>query len=599
MQHKHKKEIPAHNNEKKDSYPKWLPIAVVLLTALLYTKAVLNGFVDYDDNGFVLNNPYLRDFSWHGVKAIFTTFVYGAYSPLTTVLYFIIYHFFRLNPLPYHLLNVLVHLLNVWLVFKVTLQLSGKKITALIVMFLFAVHPMNAEPVAWVSSLKDVLFAFFYLLSLSFYLRYLESGLIVQYYFITIVFFIVSLMSKSAAVTLPVLLTAIDIYKGRMINIMSLLEKIPFFLLSVLLGILTIFAEKSLGALNTNMAYYGFINRIFLLTSAIASYIIKVIAPLNLSAAHYLPELINGRLPLIYYGSLLFLLLILWLALRKSSFRKEIIFGSCFFIITISVMLQIIQVGYVHTCERYAYITYIGVFYIIGQYISNTTIKKWRYVTLVAFSVLIIMFCFQTEARIAVWKNDITLSTSIIEKEPDAMRFYFMRANSEKLEGDIQTALQDYTKCIQLDSTFEDAYFNRATVFDESSNIQLAIKDYSKLIRLNPKADAFNNRGWEYYKSGDMKSAMLDYDKAILLDSTFSKAYFNRASIKVSSGDFTGAIEDYNSLLRMYANDKNAYYYRGKAYLQTKDTINACKDWKKAAELGNEHALELLRQYCK
>jgi len=586
-------------------YYKLLPVAVIILTALLYSKAVFNGFVDYDDNGFVLNNPYLRDFSWHGFTAIFTNFIYGAYSPLTTLLYYLTYNSFGLNPLPYHLLNVLIHLLNVWLVFKVTHQLSGKKFTALVVMVLFAVHPMNAESVAWVSSLKDVLFAFFYLLSLSFYLRYLKTGLLAKYYHIALVFFIASLMSKSAAVTLPVLLIAIDIYKGRVINLKSLSEKVPFLLLSVLFGILTIFSEGAYGALNENIADYSFLNRLFILSSAITSYIIKVVAPVNLSAAHYLPGLIEGRLPLAYYCALplllLFLLFIAWFALKKTSsfLRKEIIFGLCFFFITISVMLRNCWFGYMHTCERYVYITYIGLFYIIGQFISKTKYNTWIYVTIPAFSIVIIAFCFQTWERIGIWKNDLTLCTDVINENPDATRFYYMRANFEKNEGDIDDAIADCSKCIELEPKTDYFYYSRSSLYDMSGNIELAIKDYNMAIELKPTALMYSNRGFDHYRSGDMKSAMADYDNAILLDPTFSKAYFNRATLKINMGDLPGAIEDYNSLLKMNLNIVNAYFFRGIAYVKMNDTLNACKDWRRAAELGNEKAPEMIRQFCR
>ena len=613
--------------------PKWAPAAVLLFTAILYSQAIFNGFTSFDDDFYILKNPFLKDFSWHGVKAIFTSFYSSNYHPLTTLTYLIEYNRFGLNPLPYHLLNVILHLFNTWFVFMLAERLSGKRITALVVSVFFAVHPMHVESVAWVAERKDVLYAFFYLLSLLYYLRYMESGFRRKYYIIILFLFLASLLSKATAVSLPVLMIAIDLYKGRPINAKSLLEKVPFLLLSTLFGIVNILAQAAGGSINNIATSFGFLNRIFLFTSAIAEYIIRLIVPYSLSGMHYFPVLYKGWFHWEYYASLPFLLLITWLVARRSSLRKEIVFGISFFLITIFLMLQVISVGSALISERYTYIAYIGLFYIAGQGISNININKWRYVAVGVVSVIVITFSVQTWYRIGIWKDDTVLFNDMIEKNPEVYFGYWMRGNFEKKDGNLYAALQDYNIAIDLNPDFEDSWYNRGIINDALGNSRAAIRDYSVSIRLNPKmpdsynnrgwayfragdaslamvdfnkaislkpgyTEAYNNRGWVYFQSGNFSAALLDFNKALQLDPNYDKSLYNRAAVKSSTGDLTGAIEDYNLILKRYPNDNATYYYRGMTYFSFKDTANACLSWQKAKMLGNQQAPGMLQQYC-
>ncbi len=219
--------------------PSWTPIAIAAFTALLYLHSLPNNFTVFDDDVYIINNPFLKDFSARGIWAIVTSFYSSNYHPFTTLTWFFEYNLFGLNPLPFHLVNTALHVLNTWLVYKLAANLSGRQVTAAVVALLFGVHPMHVESVAWISERKDVLYAAFYLSSLLVYLRYTAQGYRQKDYVGTLLLFGASLLSKSAAVTLPVLLLAIDIYKGRKMDARAITEKIPFFVLSVVFGIIT------------------------------------------------------------------------------------------------------------------------------------------------------------------------------------------------------------------------------------------------------------------------------------------------------------------------------------------------------------------------
>ena len=204
---------------------------ILILTAILYAACLKNGFVNWDDGKNVFENPDIKSLGWQNIKKIFSTFYLGMYQPITTISFALDYKIAGLDPQQFHLTNLLFHLLNVWLVFMFILLLTKNNVIAVVTALFFAVHPLHAESVCWVSERKDVLYAFFYLLSIITWINYLKSGRKITFFFLSMFFFLLSLCSKSAAVTLPVLMILIDYYMGIKINFKSHLNKIPFFLL--------------------------------------------------------------------------------------------------------------------------------------------------------------------------------------------------------------------------------------------------------------------------------------------------------------------------------------------------------------------------------
>lgn len=622
--------------KSSDSFkiPDWAPFAVLALTALIYIRALYNGFASWDDDNYILNNDFIRNFSIQGFKAIFSSFYFANYHPLTTLTYWFEYSLFGLNPLPYHLLNVLLHLLNTWLVYKLAEKLSGKKITALLVALFFAIHPMHVESVAWISERKDVLYTAFYLLSLLMYLRFLKAENKTKLYIAALLLFVCSLLSKSAAVTLPIILIAIDLYQGRKFSVKMIVEKIPFLLLSILFGILAILSQQSTESISDLSLSYPFIDRIFLISSAVSFYIVKLFAPLGLSAMHYFPETHGGSLPWMYYVSLPFILLLCWLVIRRSSFRKEILFGAGFFLIAISVMIQLIPVGFALTAERYTYVAYIGLFYFIAQWIAglkNGQLKSTAFTVVIIFAII---FSYQSWSRIGVWKDGKTLFSDVIEKYPESFHAYWIRGNIKNNDEDLQGALQDFNKsveyrpgfvfglinradvktklldykgalddmniAIKLKDDVSEAYNNRGMAYDGLGDTMKALQDYNKAILINPKlAKAYNNRGVLKANIGNTAGAQQDINMSISLDADDADAYSNRGNLKAMMKDFKGSIEDYNYALKLKSNDKSTYYNRGISKLNLKDTTGACEDWNKALQLGNDAASATIQQYCR
>ncbi len=615
--------------------PPWAIYAVLTLTAVIYLRSLFNGFVTWDDDGYVCKNKDIMDFSFNGIKTIFSSFYVGNYQPLSMLTYLFEYRLFGLNPFPYHLLNMLLHLANVFLVYLFIKKLSGQEFTAVFVAAIFGVHPMHVESVAWIAERKDVLYTVFYLGALTAYLNFMKSGFNfkARYYWVCILLFILSLLSKSASVTLPVIMLAIDIYKKRKFSVKLFAEKVPFFLLSLLFGIIALFSQEE--SLSDFTPFYTVFERIFLFTYTISYYIIMMIAPVNLSAMHYYPDkFATNTLPWEFFASLPFLLFIIFIIVKPSRMRREKIFGTAFFLIVISIMLQVISVGVAITSERYTYVSYIGTFFIIGHWISKIQRPERLKLAMIVSGIFILMFSYLTWDRIGVWKSGITLFDDVVKKYPESPVAFKTRAFFKNELKDYDGALQDFNMALQLNPNINECLASRGKILIDKKQYQAALADLNKSLTMDTTAaDVFNNRGMAYQGMNDTAAALRDFnkaikkdpkmqsaynnrcilraimgnisgaiedaDKAILLNPKESNSYCNRANIKTLIKDYRGAINDYNAALQLKPDDNQLFFNRGMARLNTSDTSGACEDWNSALNLGDQNAGDMIKKYCK
>ena len=489
--------IHFRNHITKDPlYSKFLLPVILILTAIVFYNSIRNDFINnWDDQAYVINNPLIKHLSWENLKIIFTTFSIGNYHPLTILSFALEYKLFGLNPFYNHFTNYILHLLNVILVYFFIKRFSGKYWLAAITSLFFALHPMHVESVAWILERKDLLYSFFFLLSLISYCKYKLSENKYSNLLWSLLWFILSLLSKPAAVCLPLVLVLIDYYIDKKFSWKSLVSKIHFFILSLAFGVITIYAQKSLNAISDINPSFNIIYRIFLVSYSSIYYLVKVFLPFNLSVLHYYPVKSGGMFPIEYYLALPAIILIIFGVVKARQFKRELVFGLLFYFITIALVLQLIPVGQSIVSERYSYIPTIGIFFIFGQFFSfvkdnkfsfSNKIKAFLPVLLVA---LTIVYSFQTYERIKYWKNGIVLFTDVIKKYPEEGFGWWGRGNSEIEKKDFKPALDDYNKSILLGSR---------------------------------DATLFTNRGIAKENLGDNDGAFLDFNAAIKIDSNYS-----------------------------------------------------------------------------
>jgi protein O-mannosyl-transferase len=566
---------------------------IIILTLIIYSGSLKNGFLNWDDNILVTGNKDIQDFSISGIVKIFTSLYQHAYNPLRILSYSITYHFFGLNPPAFHSINIFFHLLNIILVYLFIYQLTSLQTTdhspqtsrnriqvSALVACLFAVHPMHTESVCWISALCDPQYSFYYLASLIFYLKYLQQSTennqkskiyFNKNYLISLFLFVLSLLSKSMAVTLPVILILLDYYSGRKFNFKSIIDKAPFIILGVFSGIITIITEKLIHNNNDVTIEYSLINRLFSVTYSIYFYIIYVLFPLKLSAIHTSPEISGGFLPVKYYLSPLLIILIIVIILKTKNTRRELIFGTLFFLITISVTLIAGKVRYAEVAERYTYIPYIGLFFIIAIFASpQSTVhspqKKCKMQNIKVLIIIFIILCFSfiTYNRNKVWENSLNIYNDVLLSYPRDFMALNNRGNTKHSLGDNQGAIEDYTKALDINPKYSEAFYNRGNAKSSLGDLYGAIKDYDKAIEIKPLyPDAFLNRGNAKSFLGDMHGAISDFNKTIEINPYEARAFIARGNAKYALGDKQGAIEDYNKAKEINPMFAKAFYEKG------------------------------------
>src|SRR6187399_1866970 len=223
------------------SFSLWL-LGVLVITGICLFPMLNNGFTNWDDDVYVINNLVIKTPDW---KAIFFRPSAYNYHPLTMLTLAFNYAISGMEPFSYHFVNWLLHILNTSLVFLFIYKISGRKIfVAAFTSLIFGIHPMHIESVAWISERKDVLYASFFLLALLQYWHFLETGKRPNFLY-CFSFFILSLLSKPAAIILPFVLLLLDYWHGRSFTWKLWVEKIPFLIFSLLLGLITIKVQSA------------------------------------------------------------------------------------------------------------------------------------------------------------------------------------------------------------------------------------------------------------------------------------------------------------------------------------------------------------------
>ncbi|MBN8703454.1 MAG: tetratricopeptide repeat protein [Bacteroidetes bacterium] len=608
----------------------WLGLLLVITFFTYYPSLQNNFLTNWDDHQYVLNNDDIKQLNSTNIKKMFTNYYIGNYQPITILSYALDYHFWQLNPKGYKTINLLFHLLNTLLVFQIVNSISKQKNISIITAAVFALHPMHVESVAWISERKDVLYSFFYLLSIKFYLSYLNTKKIIQFIYV-LLFFVLSILSKSAAITLPLVLACITWYQQKeKHSLKNYLPIVLLLLISIVFGVVAIDSQKEAGATNMGPPF-PITDRPFLIAYAILFYVVKFIAPINLCAMYYYPAKADGLLPVEYYISALALIALGWYIYKIKFLKKEILFGLLFFLFSISLTIQLIPIGRTIAADRYSYIPFIGLGFIVGNLYQHFIKKK---IIGYVIAVIFLVFTGLTYQQTMLWKDVTVLFSDVIKKNPEVAHPYWVRAAVESELKQYDAAMKDFNEGIKYDSTFAEAFNNRGNISYNLKDYETAIKDYSKAIALDSNYQLpYNNRASCKRNMKDYKGAIEDYTKAIENDSTFFVGLHNRGLVKYTLQDYEGAIKDFDRTIQLkpdyadaYSNRGVSYYYlknyplalenynkaielnpnyseaysnRAAVKYYTNDLKGACDDWGKALQLNFSGAKQMLDTYCK
>ncbi|HOY30622.1 MAG TPA: tetratricopeptide repeat protein [Bacteroidales bacterium] len=602
------------NDRSKRKYSNvliWSGIAIIILTTFfIYLKAVNYRFLfNWDDDSYIIDNVDIKDLKWANIKLFFTSFYVGNYQPLTMLFYALEYKLAGLNASLFHFNNILLHLINTYLVFVLIKKISPENIIVpLITASLFAVHPMHVESVAWVSERKDLLYSFFFLLSLIMYIKYLKEGDL-KYLTVAGLCFICSCLSKSAAVILPLVMLLFDYYTNRKYSWKMFLEKIPFLAVSVITGIVAIYSQQD--AIRDMPPQMSFIEQVAVVSHSFISYIVRAFVPVNLAVIYPYPKEIGSVLPVLYYLAIPCVAGLIILVWYSRKWGKDGVFGTLFFLINIILVLQFLPVGAAALADRYTYMSYTGIFFIIGKltaYMTSNTnafFRKYKNSVIIAFLLVFIVFSVISHQRVKQWTDVDTLFSDGIEKYPHSYLSHYIRgvcylkyhalilnaSDPVKKEMYVKKSMDDFSKAILFRRNYPDAYSNRGYAKGLLNNYPAAINDYDSALLLDPKyTNALINRGEAKRELKDYNGALEDFTKAIEVSPQSAIAYHTRGSAKFFLEDYKGALEDYDSALKIDTLFTMAYNNRGSTKFLLQDYEGALADYNISIKLDPQNA---------
>ncbi|MFQ5825434.1 MAG: tetratricopeptide repeat protein [bacterium] len=597
-----KRDSKAHKQRNKLNRKFWYwLLGILAITLIAYLPSFGNGFTNWDDQLQITNNDTIKELSLGSVKTFFTTYYVGMYQPIVTLSYAIEHYFFGLNPKSFHIDSVILHLLNISLVYGLIYLLTKRLEVAVIVSSFFALNPMQVEAVAWISARSTLLYSFFYLGALNGYLFYIKNKYDYKYLYLSLVLFTFSVLSKSAAVSLPALLILMDFYYQRKLTKKLVLEKVPYFMLSLIFGIVTIWSRRSVANPSEISESFPLFDRLFLANHSLLFYLVKLITPFNQSAFYPYPEKTENLLPLEYYIAPFIIILIILGIYKAGKYKRDIVFGISFFLIPISLVLQVVPVSSQIVADRYTYIPIIGFTFLLGfgykMVLENRhKLKNMMNIILMGY---LLLFAVLSYNRTKVWENSLTLWSDVISKYPKEFTAWHNRANARSDLGDLNGAIADYNMAIKIRPGRAEAYSNRGNAKKDLRDFHGAIKDFNKAIELKPDyADAYSNRGIAKGNLSDFRGAIEDFNKAIQLKPDYYEAYFNRGITKGALGDHQGEIEDYTTAILYKPDFGAAFFLRGMAKIEIGQKDAGCLDLQQANKLGLPEAYNEIMKYC-
>jgi tetratricopeptide (TPR) repeat protein len=462
---------------------------LVILVFAVFGQTLGHGFVNYDDNKYVYDNPIVsKGLSLPGIAWAFTHVYASNWHPLTTMVHMLDCQLYALRPAGHHLTNVLLHAASCVLLFLLLLDMTGATWRCAFVAALFAIHPLRVESVAWISELKDVLSGLFFVLTLWAYLRYTRRPESMGRYASVLLCFALGLMSKPMLVTVPFVLLLLDCWPlDRFRNasrIPALLkEKIPLFALSLLSCVATSFAQK--GAIQPGEHFPLPIR----LGNALAAYVVylgKLLYPRHLAVLY--PLVKEGPPAWQVAGASLLLAALTAGAYLLRRRQPCLLVGWLWYLGMLVPVIGILQVGSQAYADRYTYLPQIGLCIAVTWAVADWSLG-WRYrhlllgsIAAIYLSVLSIAAWHQT----TYWRDNITLWTHTLECTRDNYIAHNNLGNALTMRRRPAEAIAQFQEALQIQPAYTLARYNLGVALAGQGRTGEAIPQFQQVLQARP-----------------------------------------------------------------------------------------------------------------
>jgi tetratricopeptide (TPR) repeat protein len=620
------------------SRPRIVCVLLALVTLLVYLPVRHYAFVNFDDPDYVTENPMVQaGLTWSGFQWAFTTWHASNWHPLTWLSHMVDCQLFGLNAGGHHLVNVLFHATNAVLLFLLLLRLTSALWQSAFIAALFAWHPLHVESVAWVAERKDVLSAFFGLLTLMAYVCYAQgvtSGMwqvtrtnsirsrvtcpASRYYSLALLFFALGLMAKPMLVTLPFVFLLLDYWPLRRVTgdgwqvtgdkksvgklstlnctpnafgaqLSTILEKWPFFALAAASCVVTFVAQKR-GEAVVSLGGYPLSSRIANAAVAYVKYLFNSVYPVNLAVIYPLPiySLPKENPWVQVAGAIIVLAMISWVIWRARRQRPYLLTGWLWYLGMLVPVVGLVQVGSQAMADRFTYLPLIGVF--IGVVFGlGDLAKKLRLEPMVMASVagVVLAGClFATARQLRFWRDSETLfeHTLAVTKDNPIAQSNLGTALSEA--GQPQEAAEHFGEALRLNPGYAPAHYNLGVALTQTGHLQEAMEHFREALRLNPDyARAHYNLGVALTQTGHLQEAMEHFREALRLNPDYAPAHYNLGHALLQTGQPQEATAHFQEALRLKPDYAMAHNNLGVALAQTGQPQAAIKHYQEALRL--------------
>ena len=591
--------------------------ALILSTLLVFWQVRNFEFTNYDDNGYVAENPHFSNgLNSDDIIWAFTAPNIGNWLPLTWLSFMLDCQLFGLDPGWMHLVNLLLHIANTLLLFAVLKKMTGSLWPSAFVAAAFALHPMHVESVAWVIERKDVLSTLFLLLTLAAYVGYVRGTGLFRY-LLTVLLFASGLLAKPMLVTLPFLLLLLDywplnrfaapraiktsggkpgkpvpIHDGHAILYRIIIEKIPFFALAAVSSVITFIVQRGSGAVPdfNILPLYSRVVNAFL---SYAKYIGKMFWPQDLAVFYPFDARTIQSWQVVLCA--LLLLVISVFVIRFGRKQKYLFVGWFWFLGTLIPVIGLVQSGAQSLADRYTYISYIGLFIMIAWALPEL-LSKWPYHKMalgLSMVIVLITLGICTHQQVSYWNNSTALFSHAIEVTQNNYLAHNNRGGAYVELGRWQEAIEDFNQAIRIKSDYAEAHNNLGVAYGKLGRHQDAVKVYKQAIRIRPDyAEAHYNLGNAYLNLGRHQDAIEAYKQAIRIKPDYAEAHCNLGNELVQQGGCDEALDRYRAALRLKPDwltlmNNIAWLIATNPEIKNRDTNEAIRLAGHACELAN------------
>ena len=555
-------------------------VLLIVISAAVYLNSLSHDFV-FDDMGTIVENKYIKDLR-QNLPSFFNTTYFkisggeASYRPIATLAYFLIYTISNLNPFGYHLGSLLFHTVNVILVYVLVNLIQKNKTTSLIAGLLFALHPVLTEAVNCISFNEDLLTTLFFIVSLLLYSKVKadDAKPRIQLYFLALLFFLLALLSKEMAITLPAIILLYDLTFREFRNNRASLKFIKdtirdrkYYYLGYIATAVFYLSLRFIFLTNPKASatgtYGSLAERIIYLPDHIFSFIKLVFFPLNLNA-DYIFSYPESPFEIVNIVSFIILVGLIGFSFYVYKGSKEVSFGIWWFFVTLLPVSNLIEIMN-PLADRYLYLPTVGfciaisnLFVKIPSKISLLNINKPKIVGFFVF-LLVVFYSLITINRNGDWKDNFSLWSATLKRSPNSPGAHSNLGRVYLEQGLLEAAIHEFETAIKIDPGAYKAHYNLGVAYEKQGLYEEAIHHYKKVVRINPKyVDAYYNLANIFTKRGLLPQAAAAYRKVIELEANDFEARNNLGVVYAMQGQLDKAIQEWGKVLEIDPQNQNA-----------------------------------------